>query len=219
MKKIILTWVSEGLGYEIAKLFREKNIAVVGLSRKKPDIDIIHISTDLRDEKSMQNALDIIKKEHSDFDACINCAGIIAIEELWKIKYNSIDEVFKVNVLAPIFIISELTELIKKNEADIVNVSSTVWVIKTKLKQCAYSASKIAMKWISENFQLEFKDTKTRVMSFHPWWFKSRHIQKVTAIEVDLSPYMEPSELAKTILFCLDLPKNMEVSQIVINRK
>lgn len=63
------------------------------------------------------------------------------------------------------------------------------------------------------------KNTKSRVVWFNTWWFKSKIFEKATWIQSDLSKYMEPKELAMFIKQILDLPKNMEVSDITINRK
>lgn len=109
--------------------------------------------------------------------------------------------------------------LIKKNGADVVNVGSTVGT-KAYPDQAAYSASKWGIRGLTQNLVLELKGTKSRVIQFNPGGFKSSFVQKFTKEEnVDFSGYMEPIHLAKTMYFILDLPKSVEVSEILINRK
>lgn len=75
------------------------------------------------------------------------------------------------------------------------------------------------MRGFIENLRLELKDTKCRVIGFNPGGFKSKIFEKGTGKKVDLSGYMEAADIAKLLVHILELPKNMEVSDIVINRK
>lgn len=141
------------------------------------------------------------------------------IAKLGEIDYKRTENLFKINVIAPIVLTSGLINEIKINEADVVNVASTVW-FKSYENQCSYWSSKWAMRGITENFQLELKNTKSRIIWFNPGWFKSRILEKATWVVSDyLWAIMEASELAKLLFQILDLPKNMEVSSITINRK
>ena len=47
MNRIIITWASEWLWFELSKLYLKKGFEVVWLSRTKPSIDVVHIPTDL----------------------------------------------------------------------------------------------------------------------------------------------------------------------------
>ena len=219
MKKALITGVSDGLGYEIAKLFIKSNIEVIGISRTVPDLDINHIKLDLTNISELDAGINIIQKNYSDFDILINCAGVMDVIELENLDILRTENLFKVNILSPLILTSKLIPLIKKNEADIVNVSSTVG-LKAYEKQLAYGSSKWALRGMTKNLQLELKKTKCRVIGFNPGGFKSKIFEKATGIKTELGDdWMEPSELAKLVLQVLQLPKNMEVSEITINRK
>ncbi|MCH8519147.1 MAG: SDR family oxidoreductase [Nanoarchaeota archaeon] len=219
MKKIIVTGVSEGLGFEVAKKCIKLGIEVVGISRIKPKLDVTHYSVDLTNKNQIIEVVKKIEDNHSSFDALINCAGILSISKLENISYEKLEEVFKVNVLAPAFLTSKLITLIKQNQADIVNVSSTVG-LKAYEEQLAYGASKWGIRGVTQNLQLELKKTKCRVIGFNPGGFKSRIFEKATNQKIELGDeWMEPRDLAELMITILQLPKNMEVSEITINRK
>lgn len=222
MKKVIITGVSEWLWYEVAKKLISDWVTVVWISRNKPqDLDIIHLESDFTDDVSLDSVIHEIKVNHGEFDAIINCAGVLSVQELECINIKEVKRLFDVNVFAPIAIVSWLAEQIRTNQADIVNVSSTVW-LKAYEKQCAYGASKWAMRWVTENLQLEFKWTLTRVIGFNPGWFQSWIFAKAVWVpkdSLDLSAYMKVEDVATALIQTLMLPKNMEVSQITINRK
>ncbi len=59
-----------------------------------------------------------------------------------------------------------------------------------------------------------------RVVGFNPGGFKSKLFAKATGVLIDdWSKYMDPQNLASLLISIIELPKNMEVSEIVVNRK
>ena len=82
MKAVILTGASDGLGKSFAKLCIKNNINVVALCRTRPDYDCDFIETDLRNEDSIRKACEIIKEKYSFFDAIVNCAGTMSLQNL-----------------------------------------------------------------------------------------------------------------------------------------
>lgn len=218
MKRVILTGGSEGLGKEVGLLCVENNIEVICISRGKPSYPAIHLKADLAEESEVKKIALVIKEKYGDFDALIHCAGIILLDNPESVSYQKLEKVLKVNTFAPIFLTSQLFPLIKKNGADILNVGSTVGM-KAKTNQVAYGVSKWGMRGFSENLRLELKDAESRIIQFSPGGFKSNHFQKATGKKADLSPYMDPKYLAQTILFILQLPKQVEISEILISRK
>ncbi len=218
MKTAIITGASDGLGLKISEKLLKNGWKIIGLSRNKPDIDIEYIKTDLSKESDINNAINEIKRKYPIFHCLINCAGVMSVQKMENLDYPEINNLFKINVLAPIKLISGLIENIKTNEADIVNVGSTVG-FKAYEDQCAYGASKWAIRGINKNLQLELKETKCRVIGFNPGGFKSRILEKATGIKPNLDAYMDPKHLADLLVYILEMPKSIEVSQIIINRK
>lgn len=219
MERIIITGASDGLGKELAKLCVKDDIEVIALSRTKPDYDCIHIETDLSKEESIKNACDLIKEKYTKFNALINCAAVISKQKLNSITYGELDNLIKVNTIAPIILISNLFDLIKENESDIINVGSTVGT-KSYLDQCAYGTSKWAMRGTSLNLQLELAKSRCRVIQFNPGGMNTKMFEKYdgTVIE-NPNEWMNPKDIADVMLYILKLPKQLEVSEITINRK
>lgn len=98
------------------------------------------------------------------------------------------------------------------------NVSSTVGT-KGCEGQAAYGASKWAMRGFSENLRVEFKGKKSRVISFCVGGMRTEMACKIGKPMTDPENWMEPYAIAIFIKQILDLPKNAEVSEVLINRK
>ncbi|MBU1110493.1 SDR family oxidoreductase [Patescibacteria group bacterium] len=219
MKRVIITGASDGLGLELAKSFLKKGYEVLSVSRRNPNLKgVIHLKTDLTKDSDIDKTAEIIKKRFNTFAHLINCAGVINIKPINALDYKETEKLFRVNAIAPMIFTSRLIDLIKKNEADVVNVGSTVG-FKAYEDQCAYGSSKWAVRGLNENLRLELKKSKVRVIGFMPGGFKSNFVEKYTGVKADLDPYMEPKDLAKFMIQILELPKKLVVSEVIINRK
>lgn len=144
----------------------------------------------------------------------------MSVEEVEKLSTKEVDKVLDTNIRAPLLLTSKLMNKIKKDGADIVNVASSVG-LKAYQHQAAYGASKWAMRGFSANLQLELKNFPSRVISFCPGGFKSKLFQKATGVDntTKAGEWMNAKDMASLLKQILELPKNMEVNEIQINRK
>lgn len=217
--RIIITGASDGLGQEFAKLCIAENIEIVCLSRRQPSYPCVHIKTDLSDDKSIIASVEIIKEKYSEFGALIHCAGVFSTGNPEEVDYAEMEHSLKVNVMAPIFLTSQLLNLIRKNEADILTLGSTIGTKGSNGKQWVYSVSKWAVQGIHATLKEYMKDTDCRVILFNPGGMQTEFFDKFKEGITDTKTFMNPVDIAKLMLYTLKLPKNVEVSEILINRK
>ncbi len=216
-KTYILTGGSDGLGAAFGQKCVENGIKIICLSRSKPNYDAIHIVTDLSVQSDIENAAQEVKEKYP-FDALIHCAGIFNQYAAGEINYESIEKLFKVNVFASIYLTSQLFDHIKINNADILVTGSSI-ANKGYPELASYGASKWAGRGISQNFRAELKDSNCRVIQFNPGGFKSNMYKKSNHPDTDMSQFMDTKDIANIMYFSLQLPKNVEVSEIFVNRK
>ncbi len=215
---IVITGASDGLGLQIARLYKEAGKRVVNISRRDSKYATDNFLTDLTDATSVASATEKILAVNEPLEALVNCAGVMSLEPLNKVTEGELDRVFGVNIKGPILLVSGLTDRIKQDGTDIVNVSSTVG-LKAYPDQAAYGSSKWAMRGFSQNLQVELKATN-RVISFCVGGFKSDIAKKVHGQDLpDPENWMNPEDIAVFMRQILGLPKNMEVSEIIINRR
>ena len=226
MDRVIITWGSEWLWLELSKLFLQKGYEVICLSRKNPNIWVTHITTDLTDEMSISNIVEEIQKEYASFSCIINCAAVWHIEKLWQIDSKNTKAMFDVNLVGPALLASQLLSLIKSNEADLVYIGATIGY-KANEFMPIYSVTKWGLRWLIENMRLELRSTKCRVISIHPGWLDTESnigpkwretlIWKITWKQP--SSLMKTSEIAEFIYQTINTSKNIEISEVIINRK
>ncbi len=226
MKKIIITWASNWLGFELAKVFQENWYDVIWLSRTKPSIEISYIETDLTNKESIENTITLIKKDYSDFSCIICCAWIWYIEKLNDTDFDHTDEVFKVNIVWQNQLLSWLSKPIKENNSDLIFIWATIGY-KWNEFMPMYSVTKWWLRWLIENWRLELKNTLCRVIWVHPGWlntdsniwdnWRETIISNLTWKKI--WSLLDAKALSNLILSFINLPKNMEISEVIINRK
>lgn len=81
---------------------------------------------DLTSEKSIQNCVGQIQSDYAIFDTIILCSGIGYVESLQEQSWEHNEEVFKVNLLGPSYLLGLLMETIRTNKADVVFVGATI---------------------------------------------------------------------------------------------
>ena len=217
---IVITGASDGLGKEIAKLYKDAGKNVVNVSRTQSDYAQVNILHDLREGSEINAAANEILDIDEPLEILINCAGVYSNQPLGTITEDEIKKTMATNVKAPILLVSYLIDRIKKDGTDIVNVASNV-ALKANPDEAVYGASKWAVRGFTKNLQLELKNYPCRVISFCPGGFATQLFIKATGEDKtkDGSKWMLASEVALTLKQALDLPKNMEISEIVLNRK
>lgn len=214
----VVTGASDGLGLALAKLLVREGKRVVCLSRSTPKAKgVAHIACDLNNEGSINAAATELLKQKTPLTALVNCAGVISQEPIEALTGRALALTFTTNIIGPQILVSRLFERIKKDGADVVNVSSTAG-LKGNKSQAAYGSSKWAMRGFSQNLQTELAGTPCRVISFCPGGMDTKLFTKAD-VDMPSKGWMRPDDVAAFMLQILLLPKNMEVSEVIINRK
>lgn len=218
---IIITGASDGLGLAIAELFTSNGKKVISLSRTEPqDKTISWIKTDLTDVNSIAAAVKTIEEEKEPLEILINSAAVTSYEDLNALTPSELERMFKTNVTAPMYLTSQLLERLKRDGADIVNIGATIALKAGYAQQSVYSTTKWALRGFTQNLSDELKSTPCRVISVLLGGFNSNMHEKVTGKTIsDPDNWMNPEDIAKCISQILELPKKMEISEIIINRK
>ncbi len=217
---IVITGASDGLGRQVAKLYKDSGKKVVNISRTHSEVADINITCDLTDSNQISDAVKQICNIDERIEVLINSAAVVSYEDIDKITPSELDRMFKVNVTGMMLVTSGLLAKVKQDEGDILNVGATIAMRAGGPQQSVYSTAKWAVRGFTENLQAELKSTRCRVVSFMVGGFQSRLHEKVTNKPLERpEEWMPVEDVALCIKQILDLPKSMEISEIVVNRK
>ncbi len=175
---VVITGCSQGIGYEIARIFIfSGDHRVVGISRtSEPLIELEKagnksifkpIVYNLNDIKTSENTLLNKIRDHFDYvDILINNAGILINKPFISYTQEEILNIFNINLFAPAKLINTLIPFMgKKDKSHIVNIGSMGGFQGSSKYQGLswYSSSKAALANLSESLSIELKDLNIAV--------------------------------------------------------
>lgn len=229
-KTAIITGASSGIGEKIAlRLAKEKmrlfllgrndsNLNKVANFAKRSTPEIICYKTDLSQESDIQSTIKDILNKTERIDVLIHCAGIFSFGAIENTSVKELDNLFNVNVRAPILLTQVLLPLLKLNKGQIVFINSSAG-LNPRAKIGYYAATKSALKAIADSLRDEVNGTGVRVLSVYPGRTASPMQTKIFELEgknYNPQKLLQPENIADIIASALILPKSAEVTDINI---
>lgn len=217
---VIVTGGSDGLGSALVDSLMASGFRVVNVSRRENDKAHVNILCDLSTTHGIKNAADSILRMNEPLRAIIHSAGVLSFGEASSLDGVEYERVFNINTKAPMLITSELFNKLKEDETDIVIINSVAG-IQSYPAQTLYNSSKAALHSYTKDLRETLSSTGSRVIGVYPGMLDTSMAQKIPdgAMPKSKHPTIKPAELADYIVYTINLPKVMEVSDIVINRK
>ncbi len=178
-KVIVVTGAGSGMGRELTIQLVEKGATVAMVDLKKESLleteklvgsnNVSKHTVNITDKSLVEALPEQIISTHGKVDGIINNAGIIQpFVDVNDLDYETINRVFDVNFYGTLFMTkSFLPHLLKRPEAHIANVSSMGGFIPFP-GQTIYSASKAAVKILTEGLYAELKDSNVGITVIHP---------------------------------------------------
>ncbi|MEX0616854.1 MAG: SDR family oxidoreductase [Candidatus Woykebacteria bacterium] len=223
IKKAIVFGHSSGLGKAITELLLKEDYEILGIARTNLEHDsknLTNLVADLADSKEVERIAETIKKRFAQFAVLIYSAGILSAHDIDYLDPKTLQQVFRVDLFAPMIIESRLHKLIRSNGADVVNITSSA-IDDYYPKYAEYTPAKTAFAKFTDDLRRSLEKTPARVIEIRPAGFASNiYVQMIgDKVDRDESQMIRAEDLARFILDILKLPKRIEVGRIFINRK
>jgi NAD(P)-dependent dehydrogenase (short-subunit alcohol dehydrogenase family) len=176
---ILITGAASGIGKATAKVFAEHGWLVgifdvddAGLDALEREIgsnNCVRGKLDVTNEASWQKAVKAFgEKTHGQMNALFNCAGILRMGRFEELPPGESLKQVQVNVMGVIYGIYACLPLLEKTEgACILNMSSASAIYGTP-ELAVYSATKFAVRALTEALDLELGSKKIRVTDIMP---------------------------------------------------
>jgi len=178
MKKILLTGVSGEIGSATAKVLTKEGYFVYGVynsneyGAKKLKEELINIEILQCDFSNRTNVIKLILKlKDEKFYGIVNCAGVFIDMDFDNFDIAVWDEVFDVNVHAPLLLVQGLRNNLEKG-GSIVNIASTDGMTGANAG-IAYSSSKASLINLTQSLSNILATQKIRVNNIAPGWINS----------------------------------------------
>jgi NADP-dependent 3-hydroxy acid dehydrogenase YdfG len=233
-KVIVITGASSGLGEAAARhLSKEGAIVVLGARRadrikslaeeiNKGGGKALAISTDVTKAQQMRALVDIAVKSFGRIDVLINNAGLMPQSTLNRYRIDEWDKMIDVNIKGVLYgIAAALPYMEQQKSRHIINVSSVAGH-KVRPGGVVYSATKHAVRVISEGLRQEVKQYNIRTTIISPGAVDTELPNSIT--EPDVAENMKkfyadvaiPADsFARVVAFAISQPEEMDINEIL----
>jgi short-subunit dehydrogenase len=178
-KKIIINGAAGGIGAELVKMLAKEGANLFLLSANAEKLIKLqqevknlgafanYVAVDLSNSQGIKDAAAIIS-EIDDPDILINMSGISYFGSLGLQKFDEIERLYNVNLLAPVTLSQAvLPEMVKRNAGQIVNIGSFFGSIAFPY-YATYSSSKAGLRTFSESLRREVSKIGIKVSYIVP---------------------------------------------------
>ena len=228
-KIAIITGASRGIGRAICLALSNEGATVILAARSidklketadevarvggKPEI----IVTDLAEEGSIKNLIQVTNKNFGKLDILVNNAGVTHSAKLEQTSTQDWDKLFQVNTRAPFILCKEALPLLSEAEAAyIINIASVVGVKGYPL-QSAYTASKHALRGMTISLAEELKGSNIRVHLLCPGGVDTDMVQRVRP-DIKKDELIGADEIAELVLYLVTHKGNAVIDELHIRR-
>ncbi|WP_396178483.1 3-ketoacyl-ACP reductase [Flavobacterium sp.] len=218
-QKAIITGGGSGLGKATALAFakegidvaitgrNEKNLQETVAELKALGVNATYSKFDVGNHQEVKAGIEAIIKEFGSLDILVNNAGIAAFGTFLEMSPEDWQGMIQTNVMGMYYVTREvLPHLIKNNQGDIFNVSSTAG-INGNAGTSAYSASKFAVIGLSESLMKEVRKNNIRVCTLTPSTIASQMALDLGITDGNPEKVLQPEDFAELIVSALQLPR------------
>lgn len=175
-KVVLITGATSGIGKATAIYLAAKGYTVFGTYRfEVPDgnFDFTFIKCDVRDEISIQKAVDHIVEKTGKIDVLINNAGLGTLGSLEDTNLEEARKVFETNVFGVHAMCRTVLPVMRaQSQGTILNISSIAGQVALPYRGI-YNATKFAVEGFSEALSMEVKPFGIKVIILRPGDYKT----------------------------------------------
>jgi pteridine reductase len=160
-------------GYDIALHYRTSSTEAeeTALSLRQFNVDVSVHQADLTNERTIQEIIQAILKQHKRIDVLVNCAAIWKNKKLEDITAEDVREHFEINTLGSFLCAQQVgLTMVKQSEGGVI-INFGDWAeIRPYLNYAAYFPSKGAVSAMTRSLAVEFasRNPKIRVNAILP---------------------------------------------------
>ncbi|MES2695723.1 MAG: SDR family oxidoreductase [Verrucomicrobiota bacterium] len=231
-KVVLITGASSGIGEATARHLAARGARVVLGARRTDRLEqlarqlraaggtVEYRALDVTSLADTQAFADFALKTFGRIDVIVNNAGVMPLSPLAELKVDEWNRMIDVNIRGVLHgIAAVLPHMTARKTGQVINVSSIggfqVWPT-----TAVYSATKFAVRAISEGLRLETKDI--RVTTISPGVVESELAHTIsdpatrTMIEDFRKVALTPDAIARAVAYAIEQPADVDINELVI---
>ena len=235
-KVVVITGASSGLGEATARLLAKRGARLVLGARRLERLEKLAAEIAAAGGEAIAHATDVarradveklIQAAHDKFgrvDVLVNNAGIMPMAAMSKLKVDEWDRMIDVNIKGVLYGIAAVLPGMRANKGGhIINLSSVAGLRVSAGVGTVYSATKFAVKAISEGLRAEVGREGIRVTTLYPGVVASELMDGSSDPEAaaGIKAFYQANEIpadsvARAVVYAIEQPAEMSINEITL---
>ena len=234
-KVVVITGASSGLGEAAARRLAQNGAKLVLGARRLDRLQALAkelklgadavVQTDVAQRAEVKRLVDRAVQSHGRIDVMINNAGLMPLSPLERLKIDEWNRMIDVNIKGVLYGIAAALPYMKQQKSGhFINVSSVAGH-KVRPGSTVYSATKSAVRVISEGLRQEVKPYNIRTTIISPGAVASELPESVTEPDIaenvrKVYEYAIPADsFANMVVFAMSQPEDVDVNETCSGRR
>jgi NADP-dependent 3-hydroxy acid dehydrogenase YdfG len=233
-KVVVITGASSGLGAATAEHLSVAGATVVLGARRLDRIRTLAdeiasrggkaeaVETNVVDRDQVQKLVDTAVKTYGRIDVMLNNAGLMPLSPFERLKVDEWDQMIDVNIKGVLYgIAAALPHMKSQKSGQIINVSSVAGH-KIIPAGAVYSATKFAVRALTEGLRQEVKPYNIRTTIISPGAVATELLDRISEPDIEaavrgrVSTYaISPDAFARMVAFAISQPEDVDVNEIL----
>ncbi len=233
-KVVVITGASSGLGEAAAKHLSELGATVVLGARRADRIEklakeivekggkALSIAVDVTQREQVKKLVDKAVEQFGRIDVILNNAGVMPLSPMDRLNVDEWDTMIDVNIKGVLYGIAAVLPYMKEQKSGQIINTSSVAGHKVFSGSAVYSATKFAVRALTEGLRMEVKPYNIRTTIVCPGAVKTELLEHIS--EADVRDANEdyvggvgisPDSFARVVAFAISQPEDVDINEVI----
>ncbi len=233
-KAVVITGASSGLGEETARHLSAQGANIALGARRTERIEsladeinsndgkALAVTTDVTERDQVKNLVDSAVDEFGRVDVMLNNAGLMPLSQIESLKIDEWNQMIDVNIKGVLYGIAAALPYMKEQKSGhFINISSVAGH-KTYPGSVVYSATKSAVRVLSEGLRQEVKPYNIRTTIISPGAVKTELLEHISDQDIQEANKefvgevgLTPDAYARLVAYAINEPEEVDINEIL----
>lgn len=233
-KVVVITGASSGMGEAAAKHLAELGATVVLGARREDRIEklaseirnndgkALAVAVDVTQRDQVKNLVDSAVEQFGRVDVILNNAGIMPLSPVDRLNVDEWDKMIDVNIKGVLNGIAAVLPYMKEQKSGQIINTSSVAGHKIFSGSAVYSATKFAVRALTEGLRMEVKPYNIRTTIVCPGAVKTELLEHISEADVRQANEdyvgavgLSPDSFARVVAFAISQPEDVDINEII----
>ncbi|WP_345156452.1 SDR family oxidoreductase [Pontibacter saemangeumensis] len=233
-KVVVITGASSGMGQAAAKHLSALGATVVLGARRADRIEklakeiqensgkALAIAVDVTQREQVKKLVDSTVQQFGRVDVILNNAGIMPLSPMDRLNVEEWDKMIDVNIKGVLNGIAAVLPHMKEQKSGQIINTSSVAGHKIFTGSAVYSATKFAVRALTEGLRMEVKPYNIRTTIVCPGAVKTELLEHISEADIQQANKdyvgavgISPDSFARVVAFAISQPEDVDINEVI----